>query len=219
MEVSKFLIQWINPLLVVLLVLAVLQGYRKGFLSKLLSCFSFVIVVILAWQLAPVFSKVFKLLPQSYAPYQDTPLADFFYTYTNQILLFVVIVIVASVVLFVLKPIALIFQKLPLISSVNALFGALFGVVEMALLCFAMLFVLHTPIIKNGNEIIENTFFYQIENLQNNVFKFASSLLEDFDFMSESMIDQNNVSELKIFLEEHGYNDEEIQKFIEEIGK
>ena len=193
-------------------------GYRKGFLSKLLSCFSFVVIVIIGWNLAPAFSKVFHILPQSYAPYQDTPLADFFYNYANQILIFVLIVIVASLVIFLLKPIALLFKELPVISFANSLLGALFGVVEMFLLCFVLLFVLHTPIIQNGSEVIENTFFQHIEMLQERVFTYGSEVLNDFDIMSDSLLDQVNLQELKDLLSEHGYSDEEIQDFIEKLG-
>lgn len=218
MVISDFMIQLINPLLLILFVLLVFLGYRKGFLSKLLSCFSFVVIVIIGWNLAPAFSKVFHILPQSYAPYQDTPLADFFYNYANQILIFVLIVIVASLVIFLLKPIALLFKELPVISFANSLLGALFGVVEMFLLCFVLLFVLHTPIIQNGSEVIDNTFFQHIEMLQERVFTYGSEVLNDFDIMSDSLLDQVNLQELKDLLSEHGYSDEEIQDFIEKLG-
>ena len=218
MVISDFMIQLINPLLLIVFVLLVFLGYRKGFLSKLLSCFSFVAIVIIGWNLAPAFSKVFHILPQSYAPYQDTPLADFFYNYANQILIFVLIVIVASLVIFLLKPIALLFKELPVISFANSLLGALFGVVEMFLLCFVLLFVLHTPIIQNGSEVIDNTFFKHIEMIQERVFTYGSEVLKDFDIMSDSLLDQVNLQELKDLLSEHGYSDEEIQDFIEKLG-
>ena len=217
MVFSDLMIQLVDPLLLILLILLVFLGYRKGFLSKLLSCFSFVVVVILGWYLAPSFSKVFHILPKSYAPFQDTPLAGFFYSYANQILIFVVIVILASLIIFLLKPIALLFRELPLISFANALFGALFGVVEMFLLCFVLLFVLHTPMVQNGNEVIEKTFFHHIEALQEKVFTYGSEVIQDFDIMSDSLVDQANLQELKKLLSEHGYSDEEIQDFIEKL--
>ena len=219
MIITDVMIRCIDPLLLALLVLLVFLGYRKGFLSKILSCFSFVVILFLGWQLAPSFSKVFKILPKSYAPYQDTPLADFFYTYANQILIFVVIVLLASVILFLLKPIAQLFKELPVISFANSLFGAFLGIIEMVLLCFAMLFVLHTPMIKNGAAVIQQTFFNRIEILQTKVFMVGSEVLKDFDVMSQSLLKDVSAEDLKDLLSEHGYSDEEIQNFIEQIGK
>lgn len=216
---SDEMIKLIDPLLIALLILLVFLGYRKGFLSKILSCFSFIVILFLGWKLAPSFSKVFKLLPKSYAPYQDTPLADFFYAYANQILIFVVIVVLASMIIFLLKPLVQLFKELPVISFANSLFGAFLGVVEMVLLCFAMLFVLHTPMVKNGSQVIEQTFFGKIEILQEKVFTIGSEVLKDFDVMSQSVLKDVSVEDLKNLLSEHGYSDEEIQKFIEQIGK
>ncbi len=213
---SEMMIQLVNPVLLILLILLVYSGYRKGFLSKLLSCFSFIVVAFLAWQFSGPLSKVFEILPQSFAPYQNTPLADFFYQYANQIFIFAVLVILASIVLFLLKPIVLLFKKLPVISLANSLLGALFGVVEMMLLCFVLLFVLHTPMVKNGAEVIENSFFSTVEVLQNHVITIGSDLLEDFDVMSDTAhIDVNHLKEM---LSEHGYTDEQIRHFIEQLG-
>ena len=82
---TKEMIQLVNPCLGIMLLLLVFIGYKKGLVSKLLSSISFLLIVFVGWKLAPAFSNVFKIFPKELAPYQDTPLADFFYTYTNQI--------------------------------------------------------------------------------------------------------------------------------------
>jgi len=219
MFISESLIRYINPVLMFLLALLVFQGYRKGFLNKILSSVSFLVIVIVGWNLAPAFSTVFKILPRSYAPYQDTPLADFFYMYTNQILIFVVIVVLASIVIFLLKPITEIFTSVPGISFVNATLGAFFGVVEMTLFSFVLLFVLHSPIIQNGQEVIDQTFFKQINHLQERVFTIGSDVLNEFDVLSDSIDNEANALSLKNLLVEHGYSDQEVQNFIEQLGE
>ena len=213
------MIQMVNPVLIIMFVLLVYLGYKKGFLSKVLSCISFLVIVIVGWNIAPIFSKVFHILPSELAPYQETPLANFFYEFTNQILLFVVIVIIASLIIFLLKPVVGLFKKVPVISFVNALLGSLFGIVEMMLLCFVLLFVLHTPIIENGKEVIDKTMFKYVEVLQNDVITIGSDVLNQFDVLSDSLIHEENVQELKHLLSEHGYSDEQIQDFLIGIMK
>lgn len=218
MVINESIIKLIHPFLLIMLALLVFQGYKKGFISKLLECFSFFLIVLLSWNLAPIFSKVFKILPKSIAPYQDTPLKEFFYGYSNQIFIFILIVIVASLILFLLKPIAQIFTHVPGISFVNATFGAFFGVVEMVMLCFVLLFVLHSPFIQNGQEIIESTVFQNIEELQEKVFVIGNDILEEYDLMSEGIVDQKNIQKLKELLEQQGYSDEVVQEFIGQLG-
>ena len=219
MFIPESMIRYINSMLIVMLALLVFQGYRKGFISKILSSISFLVIIILGWNLAPAFSSVFKILPRSFAPYQGTPLEDFFYAYTNKILIFVVIVIVASLVIFILKPITEIFTSVPGISFVNATLGAFFGVIETTILCFVFLFVLHSPIIQNGQEVIEQTFFKQVDHLQERVITIGSDVMMEFDVLSDSIDNEANAFALKNFLVEHGYSDQEVQNFIEQLGE
>ena len=219
MLISESIISYMNPLLIAMLALLVFQGYRKGIVSKLLSSISFLVIVIVGWNLAPAFANVFQILPKSFAPYQDTPLADFFYTYTNQILIFVVIVVIASLVIFLLKPIAEIFTSVPGISFINATLGAFVGVIETVVLCFVFLFVLRSPIVQNGQEVINQTFFKYVDSLQQKVVTIGSDVLMEFDVLSDSIDKEANAIALKKLLVEHGYSDQEVQNFIEQLGE
>lgn len=218
MRITETWIQLLDPMVMIIACLLIFLGYKKGFLSKLLSCLSFVVVVLISWHLSPMLARTFHLLPTSFAPYQDTPLAEFFYLYANQIFIFVIFIVIASISIFVLKPIFLLIGKLPVISFTDSLLGALFGVVEVILLLFASLLILKMPFVVNGNEVIEKTMFKYVENVQNKLFVIGSDLLFDFDMMKD---EESNVSldELKWFLREHGINDEMIQSFIEALGK
>ena len=216
---TKEMIQMVNPCLVIILLLLVYMGYKKGFVSKLLSSISFLVIIIVGWKLTPSFANVFQILPKELAPYQDTPLADFFYENTNQILIFVLIILISSLFLFILKPIAQLFKVVPGISFVNAVCGAFLGVVETVILCFVLLFVLHSPIISNGNEVIENTVFKYVDSLQSKVLLIGSDLIQQFDLISDSIDHQANAAELEQFLSKHGYSEKEIQDFILKIGK
>lgn len=213
MEQTPSWIAFVNPGLIIVTLLFVYLGYRKGFLSKILSCLSFIVIVFLSWQLAPALSKVFHFLPVEWAPYQDTQLAGFFYNYSNQLFIFAILVVMTLALVFVLKPIVLLFTQLPVISTFNALLGACFGLIETFLWCILLLFVLHSPLVKNGQEIINQTALRHVAVVQDKVFAFASDALKDFD-LSQGLNPTQDFEAMKKFLNEQGLSEEEIQKFL-----
>lgn len=217
MEQTPSWITLVNPGLCIVTVLLVYLGYRKGFLSKLLSCLSFIVIVFISWQIAPVLGKVFNFLPVEWAPYQDTLLAEFFYGYANQLLIFAILVVLASLVIFLLKPIILLFEQLPVISTLNRVLGACFGLVETLLWSFMLLFVLHTPLVENGQAVIEQTYLRYVNDVQETVFAFASDALKEFDFGQISA--EKDLEAMKSFLSEQGFSDSDIQQFLKELGK
>lgn len=219
MKLSHSFIILINPLLIALLCLLVTLGYKKGFLSKILSCLSFIVVAFISWQIAPILSQTFKWLPVSYAPYQDSMMADFFYQYANQIFIFIVLILVASICIFLLKPILLLVQKLPVISFTNSVLGAILGVGEMFLVCMALSLVLHSPLVVNGSEVINQTIFFKFEKIQKEVFIWGNEYLNDIDVLNQTAFDESKAEKLKELLNEHGYSDEQIQQFLKELGK
>lgn len=211
MEISQHYIQLVNPFLLILTVFLIFVGYRKGFLSKVLSLFSFAVIVIAAYYLSPILAVNFKILPRSWAPYQDGPLNTFFYEQANQWFIFACVVLLASALLFVLKPIILLIGELPIISKLNSLFGCLFGVIESLLFIFVLLIILHTPFITNGKEVIEQTILKPIEQVQIQMF----SQLEEVNFDFIQKIDNTTIEKFKKYLETHGISDEQISQFLE----
>lgn len=215
MEQTPGWIALVNPGLIIVTGLFVYMGYRKGFLSKLLSCLSFIVIIFLSWKMAPALSKIFHILPVAWAPYQETQLAPFFYNYTNQLFIFAILVVVTLAIVIVLKPIVLVFSKLPVISAVDSLFGALFGFVEAFLWSLLLLFVLHTPLVENGTQIIEQTALRHVAGVQEKVFAFASDTLKEFDLM-QGINPERDLEAMKAFLNEQGFSEEDIQQFLME---
>lgn len=217
MLISKEVMSLVSPIIIVLACLFIYFGYRKGFLSQLLSIFSFVVIVIVAWNLSPWLAKSLNVIPIEWAPYQDTILAQFFYSYANQLVIFVMIVILAIVGIFVLKPIILLVGKMPLISTVNSLAGAVFGFVETALFLMVLLFVLHTPLVSNGEEVIQSTILNEVEQAQNKLFKAGEQWLKEADYGNE--LTQFDSEDFTAFLAQHGISEAMIQDFLKGIGK
>lgn len=211
MELSHDVIQWINPILILITLLLTYTGYKKGFLSKLLSLFSFIVIVFIAYYLAPMLAESFEILPQSWAPYQDGPLKEFFYTQANQWFIFALVVGLTFIILFIIKPIVLLIGELPLISIVNRLLGFIFGLAESLLMVFVLLIILHTPFISNGKEVINSTWLYYVDEIQNELFGHLNELTFDIP----ENIDEDIIHELKNYLEEYGISDDQISSFLE----
>lgn len=217
MRINENWIGWINPLLICLTLFLVYLGYRKGFLSKLFSLFSFIGIVLISWKIAPWLSDTFKIIPMEWAPYQGSILQDFFYGYMNQLALFVLLVIGASVILFIFKPILLLIGKLPVISWVNALFGSLLGLVESFLLMCVLVFILQTPLIVNADAVLENSVLNKVVEWQEKLFVVGADFLEDFRALKPD--ENGNVEELKLFLEKQGIEESTIQQFLLELSQ
>lgn len=221
-EVNEMLVNetWmalVDPILVILTIFLIYLGYRKGFLSKLLSVFSFIVVVLISWNISPWLADAFQVMPQEWAPYQGSILQEFFYGYMNQLCIFVILVAVVSLALFVLKPILLLIGKLPVISWVNSLFGSLLGLVEAFLVMCVLLFILQTPLIANGNEVIEKTLLSHAAELQEKVFVVGSDLLEEFQVLSDD--ESVSTEQLEQFLKEKGIDENTIQQFLLELSQ
>lgn len=217
MIINENLMGLINAFLVILTLLLVYMGYRKGFLSKLLSVFSFLVVVFISWNIAPYLADIFQIMPTQWTLYQGSILQEFFYNYMNQLCIFVLLVILISLVLFILKPIVLLVTKLPVISWVNALFGSLLGLVESFLLMGALVFILQTPLVKNGQQVIDGTLLSSIAHIQENLLLLGNDLILDFQAMEQD--DSIDVNQLKDFLEKKGIDEYTIQQFLLELGQ
>lgn len=74
-------------ILIAVLGILIIDGYRKGFFYKILSCLSFFLVLFICWRITPAIADVFAVFPKELAPFAKTNLAAFFYGYANRALI------------------------------------------------------------------------------------------------------------------------------------
>lgn len=216
LEINASFIQFINPMLIVIGFLMIVSGYKKGFISKLLSCFSFIAIVFLSYKIAPAISEVIHLLPQEYAPFQNSSLALIFYNYLNQLLIFALLIAVITIVLMIVRPILTLFGELPIISGINAISGALFGMIEMILFVSVLTFLFETPLFINGQEVIDETFLTYVHPIQKELIENSSSILAEYENFNNFTLDLD-LSQLEKWLQTQDLTESQISEFIRSL--
>lgn len=165
----------INILLIFILIFLVYKGYRKGFITQIVGMFSLLLAGVVAWFLYLSFGKLFKIVPTTMVPFQNTTLHEFFYTKINSMLWFVIIFIVAFIIIKFITKVLDVISKAPLINIVNRIFGVAFSLVNFILIVWLLVFALSTPLFANGDKIIERSFLKYNQPLLQQVDKLISN--------------------------------------------
>lgn len=207
-------------ILIVVLGILVIDGYRKGFFYKVLSCLSFFLILFLCWQITPAFSDVFSVFPKELAPFADTNLASFFYVYANRALIFILLTVCFMLVLLILKPLSRLFQKMPVISTINAVFGMAFGIIQGLIVICVITFLLGTPLVSNSSEFISASLIRYVKPLNDEIIMLAGDAFVDYQMIEKGeKADKNSIQEFKSWLESKGISDSELAEFILSIMK
>ena len=113
----------VNMIVIVLAVVNLIAGIRRGFLLQLVDTIGLIAALFAAWLFSPVLAGWVMLIPSSLNPLEGTLLAPFFQVMMNQLIWFIVLFLVCRLVLFLLKPLVKALGHLPLVRQVNQLLG------------------------------------------------------------------------------------------------
>ncbi|PXX77891.1 putative membrane protein required for colicin V production [Dielma fastidiosa] len=202
-------------ILIAVLGILIIDGYRKGFFYKILSCLSFFLVLFICWRITPAIADVFAVFPKELAPYAKTNLAAFFYGYANRALIFVLLTAAFMLLLLVLRPLSKLFQKMPVISTINAVLGMAFGLVQGMLVVLIVYFVLNTPLVSNSKEFISASLIRYAKPFNDEVVLLAGDVLNDYQMIEKGEnADTKSLQEFKVWLAAKGISDSDLAEFI-----
>ena len=202
-------------ILIAVLGILIIDGYRKGFFYKILSCLSFFLVLFICWRITPAIADVFAVFPKELAPYAKTNLAAFFYGYANRALIFVLLTAAFMLLLLVLRPLSKLFQKMPVISTINAVLGMAFGLVQGMLVVVFVYFVLNTPLVSNSKEFISASLIRYAKPFNDEVVLLAGDVLNDYQMIEKGEnADTKSLQEFKVWLAAKGISDSDLAEFI-----
>lgn len=202
-------------ILIAVLGILIIDGYRKGFFYKILSCLSFFLVLFICWRITPAIADVFAVFPKELAPFAKTNLAAFFYGYANRALIFVLLTAAFMLLLLVLRPLSKLFQKMPVISTINAMLGMAFGLVQGMLVVLIVYFVLNTPLVSNSKEFISASLIRYAKPFNDEVVLLAGDVLNDYQMIEKGEnADTKSLQEFKVWLAAKGISDSDIAEFI-----
>lgn len=202
-------------ILIAVLGILIIDGYRKGFFYKILSCLSFFLVLFICWRITPAIADVFAVFPKELAPFAKTNLAAFFYGYANRALIFVLLTAAFMLLLLVLRPLSKLFQKMPVISTINAMLGMAFGLVQGMLVVLIVYFVLNTPLVSNSKEFISASLIRYAKPFNDEVVLLAGDVLNDYQMIERGEnADTKSLQEFKVWLAAKGISDSDLAEFI-----
>ena len=188
------------------------SGYKHGFLMQLVELIGLLLAIYLAWLFSPVLASYFNIWPKEFTPLGDSFLGDVMYQYFNNIAWFVIGIIVLLIVLFLLKPILRLVQRIPVIKQINGLFGALFSFFTTTIWIIILSIVLSLPFFKIGESIVESSWIAVIRDKSSEVVKIIEEPLiksKSFETFINGIDDLNDSDreELKKWFEENKFDE------------
>lgn len=215
-------ISLLNIAVIVLIILCALSGYKNGFFIKVINCFTIVVVAILSWFISTLVSSSIDLLPKKFTPMLGTIVEPFLYDKLNEIFIFSIIFIVIIVAATLLKKVFKLIDYIPVINGVNKVVGLLFGFVEGILYLCIIAFIFATPLISNGDLVIEQSVLKPAYHASEKLLIFVLEDLEDLRSIQKigipsSELTEKDLKNIEEWLKENSVDEKEIKLFIESL--
>lgn len=211
-------IKYLNIVLIIWLLVNVARGYRKGLLLLVVDLVGTAVALFAAWVFAPVMVKIFQFVTP---PGSGLITIDQLVTQQiNQLIWFLILFVVARVLLFFVTPLASAISKVPVVKQVNSFVGGAFSIVIFVFKVFILIYFLTFPVIKNGQDIIDNTWLKPISETQLSVLEGFENELNQNEaiqslIMNRSLTDDQE-EQLVEWLEDKGINEVEIKEYLED---
>ena len=212
----------VNMIVIVLAVVNLIAGIRRGFLLQLVDTIGLIAALFAAWLFSPVLAEWVMLVPSSLNPLEGTLLAPFFQVMMNQLIWFIVLFLVCRLVLFLLKPLVKALGHLPLVRQVNQLLGALFGLVNTMIWMVILAVILLLPVFDNGQQIVDHTLLALPGKAAAVLNQRLAELPLDQQQMDQLTEGWNQLTDedrqwIRDWLSEHSITPEQIEKLLDEM--
>lgn len=215
-EFPNDFIIYVNGLLILLLIFVVYRGYKRGLLLQLVDLISTFVSLIIAWIFSDVFVSVFTFI--KYDGSGVLGIDEFVSAHANRLIWFVILFIVIRLLMMLLTPLAKAISKVPLIKQVNSAVGGVFSIVTFVIYILIISFFLTLPIVKNGTDIINNTYLKPIHEYLHPVIAILDERVNENasiqSLLRESKLSVNQKQEIVSWLAKNGFSNDEIKEFL-----
>ena len=226
MTIPQAVVPYINILIIAFLLISLLIGYKKGFFYQTFSLLSVLTSILVSWFFAPVLAESIWIFPEAWTPFAGTPFADVFYGKMNTLAWYLLLFIAVSLLTILLKPFADSLMELPILDTVNHILGALFSFVPAVVVWVLFSYFLSSPLVANGKEVLEKTWFGPVKTVAGNVIHIldepyaVNSAIQKLT-SDPTALTEEDIGYLKQWLlsENPETSEEAIQKFIEDYMK
>lgn len=211
---------YFNGILLIWLLFEIYRGYKRGLLLQLVDLASSVVAAFTAWLIAPSFQKIYAFVAVDGNGY--VTINQLIGQHINRLIWFVILFIIIRLLLLLVMPVATLISKMPLIKQVNSAVGGVFSVVFFMLKLLLVIFVLSTPIIKNGQAVVANTWLKYVEPITQPVMAKINESITRNEAI-QTIIDKKELPKeqqdaLTIWLMENGFKEAEVEEFVRRNG-
>jgi uncharacterized membrane protein required for colicin V production len=202
-ELPITFLPYINFVLIALLILGVIAGYKRGFILSLLDVLGLVLAIFLSHRFAPQLAASVPIVRASEITQQFSFLGMIVVQYANTIVWFFILFALINLSYLLLRPLLKGFNKVPLLGGLNRLLGAAFGGLKWLFYGWLISLLLSTPIFANGQVFVENSLLANYRTYLTQIPDFVSLDVQLFDKLlrNESLNAQDEAS-LKGWFEE-----------------
>ncbi len=206
-------VNWIQPIdigLIILYIIFLFLGAKKGFFLQIVSTAGTILSALIGWRYCSVADDFFRLWPKDLTPVNGTFLADAFADFMNEAVWFLVLFIALRIIFLMLERLVSGLKDLPLIREISTLLGAALGVAAATVWVLVLCYVLNMPIFENGRKIVNDTYLGLIRNTSAQVLRDAGLQLDYAESINKlytdfSSMDDRDQQLVRDWLIEHGY--------------
>lgn len=153
----------INIVIVIAYLVMIYRGATTGFLVQLANMLGIIASFIISSYVSPVLSEYIDLWPHAWTFTNIELLNEVFYSKLNELAWFFLTLIIINIIFVIIKPAFKSIQKIPFIKQISALLGGTISVFVTTFWALMISLLLTTPLIKNGNIYVDNTFLKDIK--------------------------------------------------------
>lgn len=209
-------LMFVNAALILLFVFVLYRGYKVGMLLQIVNLFSSLVAGIIAWLFADVFASIYQFVDYNKTGFSS--MNKFLTDHANQLIWFFILFVVIRILMIVLKPIAAMISKIPLIKQVNSVMGGVFSIVTYVVYLIMIIYFLSLPIIKNGTDIINNSFLKNVDDMLHPVISIIDEKIEENEsiqyMLAEKELTVSQKQSMVDLLSKNGFSNEEIREFL-----
>ncbi len=215
-EIPFDYLMFVNAILILLFVVVLYRGYKEGMMLQVVNLVNTFVAGVVAWLFSDVFANMYQFM--TYSKTGLNSIDQFLSMHINRLIWFVVLFIAIRLLMMVLKPIAALISKIPLIKQVNSVLGAVFSIVTYFIYLLLLIYFLSLPIIKNGTDVIRNSFLKNVNEVAQPILGFLDEKIEENEsiqyILSEKELTVTQKQSLVDLLSKNGFSNEEIREFL-----
>ena len=223
MTIPENVIPLINIGLAAWLVIAVIIGYKKGFIWEVLTVLGVLVAIMVSWVVAPGLADIIYIFPKNIAPFQGTNVGEIVYTRLNYITWFIILFVVLIILLSLIKPLFKAITEIPVLKELNGVLGSVFSAVRTFVFFVLIVYVLNSAVVTNGKDIIDKSWLSYVKMASEKTMSIMSNSFSENVAIQKMLSDplsltEEDLTSIVTWLNKSKLSGEQISEFLIKYG-